>query len=87
MPANDASTKVWYLTLPATDQKLHPTFHSLAYDFGTAATRMEEAKLPLAYAHTLRTGLWDNCDILPAIETQQQGCPLVLSPAVALQKA
>lgn len=87
MPANDASTKVWYLTLQATSTRLQYAFHPLTYDFETAAARMETVKLPRAYAHTLRTGVWDNCDILPPVETQQQGHPLVLTTPVVLQKA
>lgn len=87
MPANDASTQVWYLTLTTSAQQLLPAFHSLEYDFETAAASLEEAKLPQAYAHTLRTGIWDNCDILPPTETQQQGQPLIFSPPSPLSKA
>lgn len=87
MPANDASTQVWYLTLQSFAQQLLPTFHSLEYDYETAAANLEEAKLPKAYAHTLRTGIWDNCDILPPTETQQQGQPLIFSPSSPLPKA
>ncbi len=79
MPANNGETDVWYLTLQEQTTHVLPTFHPLAYDFETAAARMETAALPRAYAHTLRTGLWDNCDILPPIETQQQA-PAPLFP-------
>ncbi|MGY6559146.1 MAG: hypothetical protein ACXIT9_07660 [Nitritalea sp.] len=33
---------------------------------------------PEAYALTLSTGIWDNCDILPEAEARQQGCSLAL---------
>lgn len=87
MPANDASTQVWYLTLHASNQQLFPTFHTLEYDFEKAAARMEWAKLPKAYAHTLRSGIWDNCDILPPMETQQQGQALQFTTPSPLPKA
>jgi predicted phosphodiesterase len=79
MPANDGNPEVWYLTLRAEGKKVVPNFHALAYDFQTAATRLEAANLPPAYAQTLRTGIWDNCDILPSTESQQQGQPLVFN--------
>ena len=47
--------------------------HSFEYDHLTAAARMREHKLPAAYALTLETGLWDNCEILPPAETAAQG--------------
>jgi len=34
---------------------------------------MIKNKLPEAYAKTLVTGIWDNCEILPEIETVAQG--------------
>ncbi len=72
MPANDATTRVWYMTL--NDQKgFHFTHHSFNYDHGAAAQQMREKHLPEAYALTLETGLWDNCEILPPQETEVQG--------------
>ncbi len=73
MPANDGKTDVWYLMLNESSQNLTFQFQSFAYDCETAAQLMETHQLPLQYAHTLRTGIWDNCDILPVEETNQQG--------------
>lgn len=77
MPANDATTRVWYMTLDD-----HNGFgyqhHSFNYDHRTAATLMREKQLPEAYAKTLETGLWDNCEILPAVETAAQGTTIHL---------
>ena len=34
---------------------------------------MQANGLPDSYAHTLLTGIWDNCEILPAAEKALQG--------------
>lgn len=74
MPANDGNTDVWYLLIDLlTDGTIRYQHHSYAYDFSTAAQLMRENHLPLAYAHTLKTGIWDNCEILPEQETALQG--------------
>jgi hypothetical protein len=39
---------------------------------------MNENGLPKAYSETLATGFWDNCEILPDIETEEQGKVLIL---------
>ena len=52
------------------------THHSFNYDHTKTADLMGENHLPLEYAHTLRTGLWDNCEILPDEETVVQGVKL-----------
>ncbi len=73
MPANDATPRVWYALLELRDGKIHYEHRPLAYDFQQASAEMKTEHLPLAYAETLVTGLWDNCEILPAAETAQQG--------------
>ena len=73
MPANDGLSSVWYATLEMVDGALKIDFNELVYDFLNAQSDMEQAKLPAAYSKTLATGIWDNCDILPALETSQQG--------------
>jgi predicted phosphodiesterase len=76
MPANDGNTKTWLAVLNMNDQQLSPNFHSLKYDHKTAAQKMKDKGLPLSYANTLLNGVWDNCDILPEQETEEQGIPL-----------
>lgn len=78
MPANDATTSVWYMILDDSLGKFSYTFHRLVYDHQSAAARMRSQCLPEAYALTLETGLWDNCEILPTIETSLQGQRIVL---------
>ena len=77
MPANDGTPRVWYLTLETSATGWQHQFHSLEYDFREAAQRMHQRRLPQAYAKTLVTGLWDNCEILPEEETLLQGQPIV----------
>lgn len=77
MPANDATTRVWYMMLGDLEglSYQHCAFN---YDHSAAAQAMREKRLPEAYALTLETGLWDNCEILPAEETAVQGQRLEL---------
>ncbi len=82
MPANDADTRCWYAVLEEVDGRVHWSFHRLSYDHSSAATAMREKGLPEAYAQTLETGLWDNCEILPETETAAQGQPLVVDSGV-----
>lgn len=80
MPANDGSTHIWYMLLDQNAEgKLIFSHHSYEYDFEKAASAMEAQKLPLAYAKTLRTGIWDNCEILPEVETSLQGVAIELA--------
>ena len=77
MPANDSTSRVWYLLLD--DQTGFDFSHkSYEYDHPKTAKLMEEKGLPASYARTLSTGLWDNCEILPPTETNQQGVPLFM---------
>ncbi len=73
MPANDGTTDVWYAILTEVEGGVDVAFHRLSYDYHQAATLMEENALPSQYSKTLRSGIWDNCDILPEIETCLQG--------------
>lgn len=70
MPANDGETAVWFMEM---NENLDVKHHQLEYDQKTANRLMVENKLPAAYAKTLLTGIWDNCEILPEAETNQQG--------------
>ncbi len=78
MPANDGSPRVWYLLLDDRNGEFSYHFHALTYDHQEANRRMLEKPLPKSYAHTLLTGIWDNCEILPEQETSQQGSRLLL---------
>ena len=69
MPANNGQNSVWYAIL---DERVYQ-FHQLDYDFDTAQAKMYKFGLPKSYAKTLGTGIWDNMEILPLVEKQQQG--------------
>ena len=82
MPANDAETSVWYLILNDKNGELTYEFHRLNYDFKKAYDLMLQYKLPRSYAQTLLTGIWDNNEILPDAETEQQGQPITFNPSM-----
>ncbi|MFB9051510.1 metallophosphoesterase family protein [Formosa undariae] len=73
MPANNGSPNVWYVILDDKNDVLNIEFRTLDYDFELASTLMLTNKLPKSYAETLKTGIWDNMEILPDAECEQQG--------------
>ena len=73
MPANDGNNSVWFATADIKGGKFKAQFHQLEYDYKTAKKLMIENKLPISYAETLETGIWDNCEILPLEEAKMQG--------------
>jgi predicted phosphodiesterase len=77
MPANDGTARVWYLILD-TDEKgeLFYEHCQFSYNHEETSALMIANQLPEAYAKTLKTGLWDNCEILPEEETKRQGVRL-----------
>ena len=84
MPANDGTLRVWYAILDMVEDHLVYQHHCFEYDHQTAAVLMEQHKLPREYSKTLVTGIWDNCDVLPAEETAKQGERLELEPLSTL---
>ncbi len=75
-PANDGTPRVWFSTLTPAGRQIVIDHHALDYDHVRAARKMRERGLPEAYAATLKSGIWDNCEILPPVETARQGQPL-----------
>jgi predicted phosphodiesterase len=73
MPANDGQSTVWYMILD--DQQGVLTFEhkNLQYDYKVTSALMLENNLPKEYANTILNGIWDNMEILPETEIQQQG--------------
>ncbi len=78
MPANDGNNSVWFATADIKEGKFEAEFHQLQYDYKTAKKLMIENKLPISYAETLETGIWDNCEILPVEEAKMQGEKILL---------
>lgn len=78
MPANDGTPRVWCMLLQQVPDGFTYEHLSLTYDHLLAQRLMRERELPEAYAKTLSTGLWDNCEILPKTETLEQGQRLEL---------
>ena len=76
MPANDGTGRGWFSVLaPVPGGGVEVQHHALAYDAAGAATAMRAAGLPEGYATALETGLWPNCDVLPAAELARRGQP------------
>jgi alkylhydroperoxidase/carboxymuconolactone decarboxylase family protein len=78
MPANDGTTRVWYMLLEIVNSELEYTHRSFEYDYTTAQQLMFKNHLPEEYADTLSSGIWDNMEILPEIEKMGQGIPIYL---------
>ena len=79
MPANDGNTNVWFLTMEDNgDTQALYQFHQLEYEYKIAADLMKQNGLPVSYANTLLTGIWDNCEILPEQEAMAQGKEIIL---------
>lgn len=78
MPANDGTPKVWYAILDASVNPFKVQFHQLDYDHKLTNTLMLNGLLPESYAKTIKSGIWDNMEILPHAEKQQQGKPILL---------
>lgn len=72
MPANDGTTRVWYAIL---DKNISGfvEHHSFDYNYQLASELMSVNYLPEEYARTLKTGIWDNTEILPTQEKGLQG--------------
>ncbi|MEP1486969.1 MAG: metallophosphoesterase family protein [Algibacter sp.] len=73
MPPNDGTPSVWYAILDDTNGTLQYKHHTLKYNYKLTSKLMVINALPEEYARTIKTGIWDNTEILPAIESGLQG--------------
>ena len=80
MPANDGRRETWASLLDSRADGIVVRPLRLAYDWAAAAAKMRARGLPEAYASSLESGLWPNCDILPARERAERGRPLDGAP-------
>lgn len=78
MPANDSTTDVWYVLLESAEEGTVIKHERLKFDHKKAAKLIKQNNLPNQYSDTLKTGIWDNCDILPPQETSLQGVKIEL---------
>jgi predicted phosphodiesterase len=72
MPANDGLQSVWCEILDDSEG-FGVKHYTLQYNDQEATEIMLTNGFPASYAATLQTGLWDNMEILPEREKQQQG--------------
>ena len=73
MPANDGNPTVWYAVLDDCNNSFNFTHKTLTYNYKLTSKLMQNGLLPEEYSRTIVTGIWDNTEILPAIETGLQG--------------
>lgn len=73
MPANDGNSSVWYAILDDAQNTLSFTHKTLNYNYKLTSKLMQNGLLPEEYSRTIVTGIWDNTEILPAIESGLQG--------------
>ncbi len=76
MPANDGTPRTWFMVLNDAEG-FDYDFHPLTYDHRAAKSKMiDDRRLPVSYAATLTTGIWDNTEIMPPAEESREGIPL-----------
>lgn len=73
MPANDGTPRVWYTILYDKQESFNFKHHSFEYNHKLTNKLMQNGLLPKEYARTIITGIWDNTEILPAVERGWQG--------------
>jgi len=73
MPANDGSPMVWYAILDDAHKTFNFKHYRLDYNYVLASKLMNNGQLPQEYSRTLKTGIWDNTEILPPFESGLQG--------------
>lgn len=73
MPANDGNPSVWYAILDDSNNSFNFTHATLDYNYKLTSKLMQNGLLPEEYSRTIVTGIWDNTEILPAIESGLQG--------------
>lgn len=73
LPANDGEPHVWYAILNDDGGKLGFEHFSFNYNHKLTSKLMQNGLLPEEYARTIITGIWDNTEILPPVESGLQG--------------
>ncbi|WP_452221792.1 metallophosphoesterase family protein [Lacinutrix salivirga] len=78
MPANDGKPSVWYAILDDINESFTFKHHTLEYNYKLTSKLMNNGLLPQEYARTIKTGIWDNTEILPEVESALQGFEIQL---------
>ena len=73
MPANDGNPSVWYCILNDKSGNFEFKHRNLDYNYKLTSRLMNNGLLPEEYARTIITGIWDNTEILPPLESGLQG--------------
>lgn len=88
LPANDATTDVWYGLARIEAGKLVLSTHRLVYDHQAAAATMRRSGHANPYARAIVTGVWPSHDVLPPSELAATGKrlrPRTLSLPLAIE--
>ncbi|ALJ05062.1 diadenosine tetraphosphatase [Pseudalgibacter alginicilyticus] len=78
MPANDGTPNVWYVIIDDSNNFFNFKHYTLNYNYTLTHKLMKNGFLPEAYAKTIVTGIWDNTEILPELESRLQGLSVQL---------
>jgi predicted phosphodiesterase len=75
IPANDGTSKVWYLYLNFNEEWGETEFEhrSFHYDMEQTLDLVRRHQLSPSIVQTLKTGLWERSDFLPEVEAAMQG--------------
>lgn len=82
LPANDGTPDGWYLLLSPERDCLVCRWQRLNYLVEETVTAMRAAGLLSGYMDTLKTGLWPSMDVLPEVERNVRGQPIVLDDLI-----
>lgn len=86
MPANDATTDVWYMLITPNAEGLEVSWHRLSYDFKNTQALMQSAGLNQGYINALGNGLWPSLDVLPETEIKKTGEKLSIATELISNK-
>lgn len=83
MPANDGTTRGWYLTINPSEEGLDFETHTFDYPFKATQSYMKGDLVPTDYRDVMSTyhealgaGIWPSVDVLPIKEREKTGQPL-----------
>ncbi|KEA62816.1 hypothetical protein ADIMK_3015 [Marinobacterium lacunae] len=79
LPANDGTSRGWFLLLEPHSDSISASWHPLIYPCHLSVAAMRERGLDNGYADALETGLWPSTDVLPDEEKRATGRAVALS--------
>ncbi len=80
MPANDGTSRGWFLVLSYINERLEVRWERLDYNVQKSEQKMHKQERLWAYADSLISGVWPSFDILPDAERLRAGVPIEIEP-------